>query len=304
VITVGNGAIEFVEPDMTVYALEAESVESQAATWGLNKIGADSRANRGNGVNIYVLDTGVRTSHNEFGGRASAALDYSSGSRVVCSGSSSCAADRQGHGTHCAGTTAGARYGVAPEARVYGVKVLGDNGSGSGAWGIGSLDWIGTSGRKPAIASMSLGGPGTSSSYDAAVSKAVSRGVVVVVAAGNSNSDACSFTPAHSAAAITVGSTDSRDRRSSFSNYGRCVNIWAPGSAVLSAYYNSNTATRTLSGTSMACPHVSGAAAILLASSPGDSPATVRSKLLKNAKNNQISDLKSGDTNALLFVGR
>jgi len=298
----GNGIVEFIEPDLPVYALEVESAESQAATWGLNKIGADSRANGGNGANIYVLDTGVRTSHNEFGSRASSALDYSSGRRVVCGGSSSCAADRQGHGTHCAGTTAGRTLGVAPQANVFGVKVLGDNGSGQSSWGIGSLDWVGASGRRPAVASMSLGGRGTSSSYDRAVSNAVSRGVVVVVAAGNSNDDACGYRPAHSAAAITVGSTDSRDRRSSFSNYGRCVNIWAPGSSVLSAYHTSDSATRSLSGTSMACPHVSGAAAILLASSPSDSPATVRSKLLKAAKNNQISDLKSGDTNALLFV--
>jgi len=298
----GNGIVEFIEPDLQVYALEAESAESQAATWGLNKIGADSRANGGNGVNIYVLDTGVRISHNEFSGRAASALDYSSGRRVVCSGSSSCAGDRQGHGTHCAGTTAGRTYGVAPQANVYAVKVLSDQGSGALSWGIGSLDWLASSGRRPAVASMSLGGSGTSSSYDAAVSNAVSKGVVVVVAAGNSNSDACRFTPAHSAAAITVGSTDSRDRRSSFSNYGRCVNIWGPGSSVLSAYSTSNTATRSLSGTSMACPHVSGAAAILLSSSPRDSPATVRSKLLKNAKNGVISDLKSGDTNALLFV--
>jgi len=304
VIMEGNGIVEFIEPDVTVYALEAEAESSQAATWGLNKIGADSRSNRGNGANVYVLDTGVRTSHDQLRGRARSALDYSSGRRVVCSGSSSCAVDRQGHGTHCAGTAAGKTLGVAPDASVYSIKVLGDNGSGSLSWGIGSLDWLGSNKRSPAIASMSLGGSGTSSSYDAAVSKAVRNGVVVVVAAGNSNADACRFTPAHSAAAITVGSTDSSNRRSSFSNYGRCVNIWAPGTGVLSAYHTSNSATRSLSGTSMACPHVSGAAAILLAASPRDSPATVRSKLLKNALNNRISGLKSGDTNAFLYVGR
>jgi len=305
VIMEGNGIVEYIEPDLTVYALEveAESAESQAATWGLDKIGASSRANGGNGANIYVLDTGVRTSHNEFGGRASSALDYTSGSRVVCSGSSSCAADRQGHGTHCAGTTAGQTLGVASEASVFGVKVLGDSGSGQFSWSVGALDWIGTSGKRPAVASMSLGGRGVVSSMGQAITTAVSNGIVVVVAAGNDNDDACGYSPAYSAAAITVGSTDSRDRRSSFSNYGRCVDIWGPGSSVLSAYYTSNTATRTLSGTSMACPHVSGAAAIIQASSPGDAPATVRSKLLKQAKNDQISGLKSSDTNALLYVG-
>lgn len=306
VILQGDGIVEFIEPDLPVYALdvEEESEESQAATWGLNKIGADSRPNTGRGANIYVLDTGVRTQHQEFGGRGIPTLDYTGGSRKECRGSTSCAADRQGHGTHCAGTTAGASYGVAPGAKVYGVKVLSDSGSGQSSWGIGSLDWIGANKKSPAVASMSLGGRGTSSSYDRAVTNCVKRGVVVVVAAGNSNDDACGYRPAHSAAAITVGSTDSRDARSSFSNYGRCVNIWAPGSQVKSAWYNSNTATKTISGTSMACPHVSGAAALILASSPGNSPATVRSKLLSNAKSGKISGLKSSDTNKFLYVGR
>lgn len=308
VILQGDGVVSFIEPDLPVYALEVESdgesQESQARTWGLNKIGADSRSNTGKNVNIYVLDTGVRTTHTEFSGRAVTALDYSSDRRVVCSGRLSCAVDRQGHGTHCAGTAAGAQYGVAPGAKVHGIKVLGDDGRGSSSWGIGSLDWVGTSGKRPAVASMSLGGKGVSSSYDRAVTGAVNRGVVVVVAAGNSNDDACGYRPAHSSAAITVGSTTSWDARSSFSNYGRCVNIWAPGSSIKSAYYRDNSDTTSLSGTSMACPHVSGAAALILSSSPGNSPSKVRSKLLDNARRGRISGLKSGDTNAFLYIGR
>jgi len=303
VIAVSNGVIEFIEPDLPVYAMEVEAESSQAATWGLNKIGADSRSNRGSGANIYILDTGIRTSHDEFGARASSALDYSTGRRQECHGQSDCAVDRQGHGTHCAGTAAGMTLGVAPEASVFAIKVLGDNGSGSSSWGIGSLDWVASSAMRPAVASMSLGGKGTSWSYDAAVTRTVQSGVVVVVAAGNSDDDACGYRPAHSAAAITVGSTDSWDYRSGFSNYGQCVNIWAPGSSILSAYKTGDSDTRRLSGTSMACPHVAGASAILLASSPLDSPATVRSKLLENANKDQISDLKSGDTNAFLNVG-
>jgi len=301
----GNGVVEYIEPDLEVYPLEAEAESSQAATWGLSKIGADSRSNRGNGANIYVLDTGVRISHSEFGGRARSALDYSSGRRVECSGSGSCARDTQGHGTHCSGTAAGRKYGVAPDASVYAIKVLRAGSGGSPlSWGIGALDWLGYNKRSPAIASMSLGGQGTSSSYDAAVSRVVRNGVVVVVASGNDKSDACGFTPAHSAAAITVGSTDYYNQRSVFSNYGRCVNIWAPGSDIWSAYSSSDTATNKLSGTSMACPHVAGAAALLRAASPRDAPATIRSKLLKNAKRNLIRGLKSGDTNSFLWVGR
>merc|ERR1719251_390715 len=157
----------------------------------------------------------------------------------------SCAVDRDGHGTHCAGSAAGATFGVAPSAAVRSIKVLGDNGSGSWSWSYYALDWLATSPTRPAVASMSLGGSGTQQAMRDAVDAAVNAGVTVVVAGGNSNSDACNFSPAFVPSAITVGSTTSRDRRSSFSNYGSCTNIWAPGSDVLSAGHTCDTCTAT-----------------------------------------------------------
>merc|ERR1719454_2515895 len=173
---------------------------------------------------------------------------------------------------HCAGTAGGSTYGVAPSAQVRSVKVLSDQGSGSWSWSYSALDWLATGGVRPAVASMSLGGSGTQQAMKDAVDAAVASGVTVVVAAGNDNSDACGFSPAYVPSAITVGSTDSRDYRSSFSNYGRCVDIWGPGSSVLSAGHTSDTATATYSGTSMACPHVSGGAALVLGRDSSKNP--------------------------------
>ena len=178
------------------------------------------------------------------------------------------------------------------------VKVLSDQGSGSWSWSYYALDWMARSSTRPAIASMSLGGSGTQQAMQDAVDAAVNSGVVVVVAGGNSNSDACSFSPAFVPSAITVGSTDSRDRRSSFSNYGSCTDIWAPGSAVVSAGHRSDSASTSLSGTSMACPHVSGGAALVLDANPSFTASKVISELLSGAVVGAISDLRSGDTNA------
>jgi len=225
-----------------------------------------------------------------------------SGSAVECNGDLSCALDRQSHGTHCAGTAAGATYGVAPDAQVRALKTLSDQGSGSRSWQYVAIDWVTANGVRPAIISMSLGGSGADPGYTTVIDAAVNAGVVVVVAGGNSNSDACNFSPAFAANAITVGSTTSLDARSSFSNYGACTNIWAPGSSVLSAGITSDSSTSTKSGTSMACPHVSGAAALVLAADPTKKASAVLEQLLDDAYLNVLSDLKFGDTNALLCV--
>jgi len=298
-----KGVAKYVEPDSLVYAVPEIEAAPEAATWGLNRIGADQRSSQGAGATVFVLDTGVRVSHNDFTGRASPSVDLSSGSLVECNGDVNCAADRQGHGTHCAGTAGGSSYGVAPSAQVRAIKVLSDQGSGSWSWSFSALDWVATSSIRPAVCSMSLGGSGRVTAMKDAVDAAVNQGVTVVVAAGNENSDACNFSPAYVPSAITVGSTDSTDSRSYFSCYGTCVDIWAPGSSVLSASHSSDSGTSTKSGTSMACPHVSGGAALVLGTDPKKPSAAVLADLIADAEKNAISDLKSGDTNALLFVG-
>jgi len=307
VIRSNQASVKFVTPDQVDVMIPEieEDVGVQAATWGLNKIGADlsDRDGGGAGVTIYVQDTGVRVTHQEFGGRASSALDVTSGSAVECNGDLSCAADRQGHGTHCAGTAGGETYGVAAAASVRAVKTLSDQGSGARSWQYTAIDWVTVSGARPAVISMSLGGNGADPGYTTVIDAAVAQGVTVVVAAGNSNSDACNFSPAFTPNAITVGSTTSTDARSSFSNYGTCVDVWAPGSSIVSASSSSDTGTRSLSGTSMACPHVSGAAALILGVDPSKNSAKVLEDLLDKAARDVISDLKAGDTNALLYVG-
>merc|ERR1740129_79350 len=256
----------------------------------------------GSGSTIFVLDTGVRVSHQEFGGRAVPVLDMTIGDPKECNGDLSCAADRQGHGTHCAGTAGGETFGVAPSASVRSIKVPSDQGSGSWSWSYYALDWLAVNPTRPAVASMSLGGSGHQQGMADAVDAAVNSGVTVVVAGGNSNSDACNFSPAFVPSAITVGSTDSNDARSSFSNYGSCTNIWVPGSAVVSASHTSDDGTATFSGTSMACPHVSGGVALVLGRDDSKSPAAALAELMADAWYEAISDLKAGDTNALLYL--
>lgn len=304
VLRSAEGQVQFVEIDGAVHAIpELSSDDAKSGLWGLERVGAYQRTSTGSGVSVFVLDTGVRHSHRDFGGRAVSGADYSSGRLRECNGASNCAGDAQGHGTHCAGTAAGTSYGVAPQATIRSIKVLSDQGSGQWSWIVGGLDWAARNSARPAVASMSLGGPGTNQALATAVDSATRAGVSVVVAAGNDNSDSCGFSPAYVPSAITVGSTDSRDRRSSFSNYGRCTNIWAPGSSILSAGHRSDTGTATLSGTSMACPHVSGGAALVLQRNPSFNSAKVLSTLQEDAINGAISDLRAGDTNKLLYVG-
>jgi serine protease len=212
---------------------------------------------QGAGAAIWIVDTGIRTTHNDFGGRASIAVDYAAGDAKPYNG------DCNGHGTHCAGSAAGTTWGIAPKANLYSVRVLNCQGSGTTANVISGFDYVGNNQKsgKRNIMSASLGGSFSQSSNDA-VEKIIAKGVICVVAAGNDNGNACNYSPASAPNAITVGATTSTDARSSFSNYGTCVDTFAPGSSIKSAWYTSDTATNTLSGTSMATPLVAGALAL------------------------------------------
>lgn len=303
-LSVNSEQVQMVEVDTLDYLvpeLEATSSES----WGLDRIGAPSREVTGKGVTVFVQDTGVHVAHKDFGGRAISTYDMTRGdSGEECEiGDEGCAADKQGHGTHCAGTAAGTSYGVAPNAVVRAVKTLNDNGSGARSWQVDAMDWIATSEFRPAVLSMSLGGRGKDPSYDGAVDALNEAGVTVVVAAGNDNSNACGFSPAFALKAVTVGSIDNKDQRSGFSNYGECVQIWAPGSNIISARHDATSGSRSLSGTSMACPHVSGGAALQLERTPGATSDQVLEALLASSEVGAISDLKSKDVNNLLWVG-
>jgi serine protease len=275
--------------------------EVQAANmWNLDKIGVGKTSSSGWGVNIYVFDTGVHVSHSDFGGRATRAIDTMQTGRVIdCSigGGSNCAHDTHGHGTHCAGTAGGTTYGVAKQAKIYAAKVC----CGQNTNIIAGLDWIVRNGQKPGLVTMSLGGRGNSPTDQAAVNAVVNRGMSVIVAAGNENDNACQYTFAFIKNAVTVGSTTASDARSGFSNYGSCNNIYAPGSNIMSA--KTGGGSTTMSGTSMACPAVAGAAALLLQRNPGSSPANIMNNLKSHSKKGVLSGLKTGDPNELLFVG-
>jgi aqualysin 1 len=268
--------------------------------WGLDRIDQRDRPLSatytynwtGSGVRVYVIDTGIRTAHTQFGGRASNVFDVNGGNGQDCNG----------HGTHVSGTVGGSTYGVAKSALLRGVRVFGCGSTTSTSNIIAGVNWVTANRIQPAVANMSVGG-GASSSLDTAVNNLINAGVPVAVAAGNSNgANACSFSPARVAAAITVGSTTSTDARSSFSNIGTCLDLFAPGSGILSAWYTSNTATATLSGTSMASPHVAGAAALYRQASPSASPATVRNALVNNATTNRLSGIGTGSPNRLLYT--
>lgn len=275
------------------------------ATWGLDRI--DQRnlplsttyteTNTGAGVTAYIIDTGINYSHSEFGGRASKGIDA-----VTANGT---AADCHGHGTHVAGTVGGATYGVAKSVALVAVRVLDCAGSGSNSGVIAGVDWVTANHVSPAVANMSLGG-GASTALDNAVANSIASGVTYGVAAGNGNfvgiaQDACKSSPARTPSAITVSATDKTDKKASFANYGSCVDIFAPGVGITSAWYSSNTATNTISGTSMATPHVVGAAALYLQSNPSATPLEVRDALVANATLGKVTSSKTTNP-ALLFV--
>jgi subtilisin family serine protease len=273
------------------------------ATWGIDRIDQRDRplngtfvyTRTGSGVKAYIIDTGIRTTHTQFGGRAINGFDAVDGSLP--------AADCNGHGTHVSGTVGGSTYGVAKGVTLVAVRVLDCAGSGTTSGVIAGIDWVrgDHAAGQPAVANMSLGG-GASASLDTAVNNCINDGVTFAIAAGNSNANACNFSPARVAAAITVGSTTSSDARSSFSNFGTCLDIFAPGSSITSAWNTSDTATNTISGTSMATPHVTGVAALFLSGNPTALPSTVRDALVNNASLNKISSAGTGSPNRLLFT--
>ncbi|MGW1978450.1 S8 family peptidase [Streptomyces sp. NPDC001889] len=293
--------VAYVEQDSKV-SLTATQTN---ATWGIDRI--DQRDlplsttytyNTGAaGVNAYIIDTGIRTSHGEFGGRASVGTDTVGGGQN--------GQDCQGHGTHVAGTVGGSVYGVAKNVNLIAVRVLNCQGSGTTAGVIAGVDWVTANARKPAVANMSLGG-GANTSLDNAVKRSIASGISYAVAAGNGDAfgtpqNACNYSPARVPEAITVGATDRTDRRASFSNFGTCLDLFAPGVSVTSAWRTSDTATNTISGTSMAAPHAAGVAALHLASNPSATPVQVRDAIVNNATNNKVTDPRTGSPNKLLY---
>lgn len=287
--------VAFVEEDGMVYPSATQS----GATWGLDRIDQRDRPLNGtyiydytaSNVRAYVIDSGILTSHSDFGGRASGGASFINDGRG--------AQDCNGHGTHVAGTIGGSRWGVAKSVRLVPVRVFGCTGGSANSTIIAGIDWVRNNAIRPAVANMSLGG-GASAATDTATNNLSNSGVTVVVAAGNDNANACNYSPARAAGAFTVGSTTNTDARSSFSNYGSCVDISAPGSSIMSAWYTSTTATNTISGTSMASPHVAGAAALYLGRNPSASHATVRNFLINQSSLNKISGA-NGSPNRLLY---
>ncbi|MER6490269.1 S8 family peptidase [Streptomyces griseorubiginosus] len=290
-------SVAAVEQNQTVHL--ADTTQS-SAPWGLDRI--DQAAlplsgtytypdSAGSGVTAYVIDTGVRITHSQISGRASYGYDAVDGDTT--------AADGNGHGTHVATTIAGSTYGVAKKAKIVAVRVLDNAGSGTTAGVIAGIDWVTNNHSGPSVANLSLGG-GASSTLDTAVRNSIASGVTYAVAAGNSSANASSYSPARVTEAITVGATTSTDARASYSNYGSVLDIFAPGSSITAGWYTSDTATNTISGTSMATPHVAGAAAVYLAGHTSATPAQVATALVNGATSNAVTSPGSGSPNKLL----
>ncbi|XVV06243.1 S8 family peptidase [Actinosynnema sp. CA-248983] len=290
-------AVERVEQDQVV---RLAATQSNPPSWGLDRVDQRnlplSRSytynTTGSGVNVYVIDTGVRISHSTFGGRARNGYDAVDNDNI--------AQDGNGHGTHVAGTIAGSQYGIAKGATVYAVRVLNNSGSGTTAGVVAGIDWVTANHVKPATANMSLGG-GASTTLDSAVRRSIAAGVTYGVAAGNSNANASNYSPARVGEALTVGSTTSTDARSSFSNYGSLVDVFAPGSSITSAWHTSDTATNTISGTSMATPHVVGVVARYLQANRAATPAQAHAAIVNAATTGKVTNPGSGSPNRLLY---
>lgn len=294
-----NPLVASVEQDAVVHIATTQS----SAPWGLDRI--DQRTlplsssytynSSGTGVHAYVIDTGLRASHSEFAGRVG------SGFTVIKDGRGT--GDCNGHGTHVAGTIGGTLYGVAKDVTLHPVRALDCGGSGTWSGVIAAIDWVTANHTAPAVANLSLGGS-YSQTVNNAVQNSIASGVVYVVAAGNSSADACNYSPASTPEALTVGASQATnpDSPASFSNKGQCLDLYAPGNNITSAWYTSNSASKVLSGTSMAAPHAAGVAALYLADNPSASPGEVMSAVVANATAGALSNLSAGSPNKLLFA--
>ncbi|MFF0201730.1 S8 family peptidase [Streptomyces sp. NPDC005017] len=293
-----NPSVASVEQDQVV---TASDLTQSNAPWGLDRIDQTSLplsgtytypdSAGGGGVTAYVIDTGVRITHAQISGRASYGYDAVDGDTT--------ASDGNGHGTHVATTIAGSTYGVAKKARIVAVRVLNNSGSGTTAGVVAGIDWVTANHSGPSVANLSLGG-GASTTLDTAVRNSVAGGVTFAVAAGNSNANASSYSPARVTQALTVGATTSTDARASYSNYGSVLDLFAPGSSITAGWHTSDTATNTISGTSMATPHVAGAAAVYLANHTSATPAQVATALTSGATTGKVTSPGSGSPNRLL----
>ncbi|QYX81159.1 S8 family peptidase [Streptomyces akebiae] len=293
--------------DPAVASVEQDQVFTADATqtsapWGLDRSDQASLPlsgtytypdSAGSGVTAYVIDTGVRISHAQFGGRAFNGYDAVSNDNV--------AQDGNGHGTHVASTIAGSTYGIAKQAKIVAVRVLNNAGSGTTAGVVAGIDWVTANHSGPSVANMSLSG-GASTAIDTAVRNSISSGVTYAVAASNNSANASSYSPARVTEAITVGATTNTDARASYSNYGSVLDIFAPGSSITAGWYTSDTATNTISGTSMATPHVAGAAAVYLAGHTSATPAQVASALIAGAVTGKVTSPGTGSPNRLLQI--
>ncbi|MFI0354502.1 S8 family peptidase [Actinomadura sp. 9N407] len=275
--------------------VRASTTQNNPPSWGIDRIDQTNRplsrsytyTATGSGVTAYIIDTGIATSHSDFGGRASNVFDSFGGNGQDCNG----------HGTHVAGTVGGNAYGVAKGVSLRGVRVLNCQGSGSFSGIIAGMNWVANNHTKPAVANMSLGG-GYSSSVNSATNNLASSGVFVAVAAGNDNRNACNYSPASAANGTAVAASTSTDAKASYSNYGNCVDLYAPGSSITSTWLNGGT--NTINGTSMASPHVAGVGALYKDANGDASYSTIRSWLTSNATSGVITGNPSGTPNLLL----
>ncbi|MFJ4275373.1 S8 family serine peptidase [Streptomyces coelicoflavus] len=285
--------VEYVEADGTA---RLTGSQPNPPSYGIDRVDgalddAYTYPNTGSGATAYVIDTGVDMDHPNFEGRASSGYDFSDNDPD--------ASDCQGHGTHVAGTVGSRDYGVAKDVDIVSVRVLNCQGTAPWSTVIDGMDWVARNASGSSVANMSIGGD-PNSSVDQAVQGLINAGVTTVVAAGNNNRDACTYSPSRTADAITVGATTSSDTRSSFSNYGRCLDLFAPGSDIVSTHNGGGQT--SMSGTSMASPHVAGAAALYLSAHPGAAPQEVRDALVNGADQGEVGNPGSGSPNLLLNV--